>query len=102
MPIYFAAPWSRALKMTSAAVVLLSVVVSVSVGLPGALPLLAILGGCAVFAVRGYTVGDGQLIIHCLGWSTTYALAELMEVAVLPGAMQGSMRVFGTADWVGR
>lgn len=108
----FAAPWSTKLKILSA------VFTAVLVGVPlavvadaGRLGLLeaavvlgvplAVLVGSAAFMVRGYSVRDGAVWIHRLGWATRIALADVSGAEVRPGATVGSLRVFGNGGLFG-
>ena len=59
-----------------------------------ALPLLT-LPGAALFVIRGYALEAGHLAIRRLLWTTRLPLAGLQAVEVLPGAMRGSLRLFG-------
>jgi hypothetical protein len=60
----------------------------------GAVPLL-IVGGCALFAVRGYTITGDSVVIHRPLWNTRLPLSGLTEARFEPKAMQGSIRTFG-------
>ena len=59
-----------------------------------AIPLLILTGG-SLFAVRGYTLDNGRLIIHRLGWSSRLDLASLVSAVHDPLAMTGSIRIAG-------
>jgi len=48
-----------------------------------------------VYSIRGYSLRDGKLFIHRLGWSNSYDLSTLTRMEVNPHAMVGSMRMFG-------
>src|SRR3954463_7063828 len=102
----FDAPWGRLLRlMTSFCLVIcLGIacigIVSIPADHPLArlsmivIPLLLLLGG-ACFMVRGYTLEDGRLIIHRLGWSSHVDLASLASAVHDPTAMAGSIRIAG-------
>jgi hypothetical protein len=102
----FGAPRGRTLKLTT--ILCLFICFSIPViglinysAFPGPLrwtlmlfPLL-IVAGAAPFMVRGYTVTDGAVIIHRLGWSYHLELASLLSVEADPSAMKGSIRLAG-------
>jgi transcriptional regulator with XRE-family HTH domain len=54
-----------------------------------------------LFSVGGYSVENGHVLIHRMGWSNRFVLRELSEVRVLPYAMMGSMKVCGSAGVFG-
>ncbi len=102
---HFGAPWSRSLQV----ITLLATVfcLSLTIGLlwtgradPGPaawaawLP-FAILLACALFTVRGYTIGPDAIWIERLFWATRLPLAGLESAEADPEAMRGSIRVFG-------
>lgn len=102
----FAAPWSKTLKVvTSLCVVLLTGIALMGVfglsprQLPARLGLIIlpalILPGCALFMVRGYTLTEGRLLIHRLGWSSSLDLASLISATPDPLAAAGSIRACG-------
>jgi hypothetical protein len=39
--------------------------------------LVALIIGCALFSIRGYTVAPEELLVHRLRWSTRVPLADL-------------------------
>ena len=105
---YFAAPWSTALKVTTAIAVamLAGLGVLFATGFPrdllGGVPFLltmlcafATILGSALFIVRGYEVGPGGLRMRRLLWSTELSLAELQAAWSDPTAMAKSLRLFG-------
>jgi hypothetical protein len=55
----------------------------------------------AAFAIRGYSVVEGKLLIHRLGWATKYDLARLSSVESSPGVTVGSMRTMGIGGLFG-
>lgn len=57
--------------------------------------LLTTLLGSALFIVRGYEVGSGNLLIRRLLWSTDLSLTELQAAWSDPTAMAKSLRLFG-------
>jgi hypothetical protein len=67
----------------------------------GSLVILAIVLVAVTFAIRGYSVTDGKLLIHRLGWSTKFDLSRLTSVEVSPGATMGSIRTLGIGGLFG-
>ena len=98
----FRAPWG-----TSLWVITIGVGGGLGVGmvvseLPGVQVLLAgILIVPLVLSVRGYAVRDGQVLVHRLGWTTGFDLADLRSVEVAPGIMRGSLMTFGNGGLFG-
>lgn len=104
----FEAPWSRGLKLMSALSV--GVIVAVCAGilsttpanradwvtqrLPFVLPFV-VLGGPALFTVRGFTLERDALLVHRLLWSTRVSLAGLARAWHDPRAMARSLRLWG-------
>jgi hypothetical protein len=102
----FGAPRGRTLKITTTLCLLICFGIPV-IGLfnyssfPGPvlwsvmlLPLMLV-AGTACFMIRGYSVTDGALIIHRLGWNFRMELAALLEVKADPAALKGSIRLAG-------
>jgi hypothetical protein len=85
----------------TAGVLAILVVALVTVKGWAALLLVAIVGLALVFAVRGYSLLDGQLLIHRLGWATRFDLADLTSVEFSPGATIGSIRTMGIGGLFG-
>lgn len=98
---HFKAPWGTKLWVMTAGVLAILVVALVTVKGWAALLLVAIVGLALVFAVRGYSVLDGQLLIHRLGWATRFDLADLTSVEFSPGATIGSIRTMGIGGLFG-
>ncbi len=92
---HFRAPWSTKLKITTAAFVLLLLVVAFYAKDWAPLVILAVAVAAAVLSVRGYSVLNGRLLIHHLGWASKFELAELSSIDVSPGATMGSVRTLG-------
>lgn len=98
---HFGAPWSRFVKITT--VLVIAVVAALPFILPtGRLPWLdyllwGVLVFCLFFSVSGYSVRNGQLLVHRLGWSTKFDLGRLSAFSANPHAMMGSIRLFGSA-----
>lgn len=98
---HFKAPWGTKLWVMTAGVLAILVVAFVTVKGWAALLLVAIVGLALAFAVRGYSVLDGQLLIHRLGWATRFDLADLTSVEFSPGATIGSIRTMGIGGLFG-
>jgi hypothetical protein len=107
MTTHFKAPWGRLLTWVSALVslIILGTAISAPIYLHGhpvseillagiALP-LGILGGSALFIVRGYTITADTLLIHRPLWDTKVSLAMLQSVESNPGLMSKSLRTCG-------
>lgn len=98
---HFRAPWSNKLKgLTAVFVAILAIAAYTAKGW-ASLVMLAILLGAAAFAIRGYSVSDGKLLILRMGWATRYDLAGLSRVEISPGATLGSVRTMGIGGLFG-
>ncbi len=105
MSTRFAAPWCRTLRISSWGLTLLLAGVAAllawdnreatwTVMLASAvLPLLAGLA-CALFAVLGYRVEPGWLVIERPLWNTRLPLDGLQDARADTRAMEGSIRLF--------
>lgn len=98
---HFRAPWSNKLKGLTAAFVAILAIAAYTVKGWASLVMLAILLVAAVFAIRGYSVSDGRLLILRLGWATRYDLSRLSRVEISPGATLGSVRTMGIGGLFG-
>ena len=97
----FTAPWSiRLTLITSFIALLLGTLYTLLPGWPRLL-IAGIAIGTALFCVLGYDVGGGRLRIRRLGWSTIYDLGALQSVAIVPNAMDRSVRLFGIGGLFG-
>jgi hypothetical protein len=56
---------------------------------------LALLLGCALFTVRGYTITPDAILVHRLLWATRLPRAGLLSADFVPNAMCKSLRTFG-------
>lgn len=101
MQKHFGAPWSTRLKLMTAAIIILLVVVIVVTDDWPRFVVLAILLVTTALAVRGYSVIDGQLLVHRMGWATKFDLGTLTSAEVSPGATMGSVRAFGIGGLFG-
>lgn len=102
MGTHFSAPWDTKVKLFTAAFLGLFVGLYVYTDsfFTGAL-VLTIGLGAAAFAVRGYSIHDGHLLVHRLGWSTSFDLANLSHVEMSPGVTTGSVRTWGIGGLFG-
>ncbi len=101
MRAHFFAPWSTRLKLTTAAFAAVLIVAAVAAAGWGSAVVAGILVVAAAFAIRGYSVMDGKLMVHRLGWSTKFDLSGLTKVEVNPGATLGSLRTMGIGGLFG-
>ena len=98
---HFYAPWSTKLKLTTGAFAAILVVAAVVAGGWGSAVIVGILIVVAAFAVRGYSVIDGKLLIHHLGWANKFDLSKLSKAEVSPGVTMGSARTMGIGGLLG-
>lgn len=103
---HFEAPWGKALIIISSVACLLCLGISLSgiygLGRHSAVTVLfqiiippGILLCALPFMVSGYSINSTWLVIHRLGWSTTFAIRDLLSATFDPTAMKGSIRTFG-------
>jgi hypothetical protein len=95
MKKHFKAPWGTKLKVITAVFVAIIIVVSFTTDTTGSTIAIIVLLICATFAVRGYSIHNGQLLILRMGWSTKYDLSKLTSAEFSPNATLGSIRTFG-------
>jgi hypothetical protein len=98
---HFYAPWSTKLKLTTGVFAAVLVVAAVAAGGWGSVVMVGILIVAAAFAIRGYSVMDGKLLIHHLGWANKLDLSKLSKAEVSPGATMGSARTMGIGGLLG-
>ncbi len=108
---HYKAPWSTSLLVVSALATI--VCLAVTFGFRPRISLaplrhcvewlrllpLALVVGCALFTIRGYTVATGAILVHRLLWSTRLPLTGLQTAHFDPGAMVGSIRTFGNGGF---
>ena len=63
--------------------------------------IVAVIIVCAVFSVRGYSILNGQLIIHRWGLPKKFDLLKLKNVEFSSGVMKGSIRIWGIGGFFG-
>ena len=98
---HFAAPWSPKLKATTAIFIAVLAVAAYAIRGWGSLVILAVFLVAVAFAIRGYSVRQDKLLIHRLGWATSYDLSTLVSAEVSPGATVGSVRAMGIGGLFG-
>ncbi len=97
----YGAPWDKTLKIMTTAVCVILIAISIFIpGIYAFMPVTLIVV-CLFLGVQGYSIRDGHILIHRLGWSTRYPLSELTEATVNPQAMVGSIRTFGIGGLFG-
>jgi hypothetical protein len=87
--------------MTTAALGVILVIAAFAADGWGSLVVAGIGLLAATFAIRGYSIVDGKLLIHRLGWSTKYDLTLLTSIRFEPGATMGSIRAMGIGGLFG-
>jgi len=101
---HFGAPWCRSVKTITFAVLGLTTVLC-AVHLAVRFPHLTFPLNILIFVVvlpslclgvNGYSIRDGKLMIHRLGWATKFDLSKLSGFEHNPHALIGSIRLFGT------
>ena len=97
----FRAPWSTKLVSTTILFVAILGFVFYIAGGWGRYAILAVAVLALVFAIRGYHIRDGKLLILRLGWSAKLDLAELTSAEVNPAATMGSVRALGIGGLFG-
>lgn len=96
------APWGKLLVIVSLLVTVLCTGLAGFFILSGrtlspwstAIP-VGILAVCALFTVRGYAIGSGELLIRRLLWTTRLPLKDLVSARFEPEAMNRSLRLLG-------
>jgi len=110
-PREFHAPWSLGNRLSTALLLAILGVVPLLVALApqprargwawlGVGLLWLILGGVALFCVRGYALRHGELWIRRSFWWTRLSLAELQAARVDPDAFRGAIRIWGAAGFM--
>jgi transcriptional regulator with XRE-family HTH domain len=100
---HFRAPWSLTVKIVTPLVI--GVLLALPFIIPGqTLPWLhwwlwGVFVFTLFFSVSGFSVRDGQLLVHRLGWATKFELAQLSAFSANPHAMMGSIRLFGNGGF---
>ncbi len=97
----FTAPWDQKLKVLTLAISVALILLAIVINQPWSPALIFLLIGMLIFSVRGYSLKNGKLLVHRMGWSNTFDLHKLTAVTVNPQAMMGSLRVFGVGGLFG-
>lgn len=99
---HYAAPWGKPLILISTLATLLCGGMAIGFLLGDPPPLrwvavlpLAIVGGSALFTIRGYTLKTHALYVQRLFWQTRLSLADLQSATLEPNVMAGSIRLVG-------
>lgn len=96
----FSAPWSRSLQVLSGLTVgvwVMGVTMLLAQHSPAWLVVafLVFMIALPLFMVRGYSVIDGQLLVHRPFWNTIIPLRELVSVEQDRNILKRSYRIFG-------
>ena len=99
---HYKAPWETKLKVLTGLFLTILILAGyvAATGFATVL-IISIIAGCALFVVRGYSVMEGTLHIHRMGWSKTFDLDTLKDIQVSPNAMVGSIRTWGIGGLFG-
>jgi hypothetical protein len=97
---HYRAPWSTSLVVLTALATMLLLGSATALlwhGKQSALGALlaAVWAGSLLFVIRGYTIAPDAIEVHRLLWRTRLLLRDLESVRCDPGAMRGSLRLFG-------
>lgn len=102
----FGAPWSPVLVVVSGLVTVICLVTPVvasrtsdTAGMWTGCATLALMAGCALFTISGYTVTRDTILIHRLLWDTRLPLAGLFSAERAPKAMSRSIRLCGNGGF---
>ena len=105
MTLRFGAPWSTSLTLISLFVVGVFALVWAAGAVVAAVLLGATVALAGCYAVLGYAVEPGALVVYRPGWETRIDLAGLQSATIDPDAMRFALRVFGAGGpfaFVGR
>jgi hypothetical protein len=107
----FSAPWSRLLKLMSVPATVICVVIVIEGAVHGGwrmpvkaflfsevLP-FAVMGGAALFMVRGYAITPDAILVKRLFWDTRLPRAGLESATFSPEAVRGSIRTWGNGGF---
>jgi len=101
--IHFRAPWCLTVKIIT------PLAIAIVAALPFFVPartmlwlhgwMWGVVVVCLFSSVSGFSVRNGQLLVHRLGWATKFELAQLSAFGANPHAMMGSIRLFGNGGF---
>jgi len=101
----FSAPWAASLKLISLLSTILLLGIAWGAPLPANAPLAVVvsvrllpvllLGGCALYTVRGYQVTNGMLAVRRLLWTTRIPLRTLTDAEWRRGSFGFAWRTCG-------
>ncbi|MBZ0112291.1 MAG: PH domain-containing protein [Thermoanaerobaculia bacterium] len=100
-PGKFSAPWSTVVKVISALVTVLLIGISIAVSqnfgvtIAAAVLPVVVLGGSALFTVRGFEIVGSEILVQRLLWQTRIDLGGVERIWASALAMEKSWRVFG-------
>src|SRR6056297_1149632 len=96
----FSAPWDILLISMTTLVSLLLVAVAIYVNSVVTYIIFMILIAVGLFfGVYGYNLRDKELRIIRLGWSKDIPYKDIQDIEYSPGAMRGSLRLFGIGGY---
>ena len=102
----YRAPWDNLLKVLSFSLTALCCALAVLFFSHGvqqvwiAAGLIALLFGCTLFLIRGYTITTDAILVHRLLWKTRLPLDQLRSAEFVPNAMRRSVRLFGNGGFL--
>jgi hypothetical protein len=106
---HYSAPWGRRVRLITGllACFLLGLAATLPLVLPADRPvdawvrwlvplvLLAILGGTALWSIRGYTLTDDALLVRRSFWVNRIPLARIETIGIDPRACEGAWKTVG-------
>jgi len=99
---HFGAPWSPTLWILTIGA---GGGAGIGIVVSGLLWMQLLLGSILIvplaLSVRGYSVQEGTVLVHRLGWATRIDLTRLQTVEAAPGAMRGSTMTVGNGGLFG-
>ncbi|MDB6031130.1 MAG: hypothetical protein JWM16_1468 [Verrucomicrobiales bacterium] len=102
---HYQAPWDTLLIVLSSLLTALCLGIAFVAWNHGGKPfwvgplMLAFVLGCALFAIRGYTITPDAILVHRLFWKTRLPLLGLNSAKFEPNAMRWSIRTFGNGGF---
>lgn len=102
---HYAAHWGTALVVVSSLTTILClgcalfVLKNGGMGYLISLSILALVIGCALFGIRGYTITPEAILVHRLFWTTRLPRTGLQSAVFEPDVMRSSIRTFGNGGF---